>query len=311
MPDVDLDPDAEFAFDLWDELAPEIARWTNAHERNSQVEIGPSGMGTPCNRKLGYRLMETPPLHSIDPDETDPELIVSAANWRPFVGTCVHLQLAAMLDYLNKKVVHDVDAGGNCREPWCDYLADEEGSQHRDRFEIEFETPVGTIGGKPKNGHVDVYDRLHKTIIDWKIAGPKALKDKHALCHRETDPNPGAEYRVQAHVYARGVRRALHWPVERVAIFFLPMNGELKDGFVWSEPYRPDIAAEAFKRARAIHDRLAERGEEYLAKLKTAPDYCSRCPWFSPGVERATFDGGCPGDKSMMSGLTGFEDLLG
>jgi hypothetical protein len=318
--------DAEFEFDLRDELLGYIAHRTGSDERTLQTSIGPSGMGTPCNRKLAYRLAEIPAVHTPLPDEEAPdvETLIRRAAWRPTVGKAVHLWLAEMLEDLNRRELasklHEHESGDPCRARWCDSHVTNE---HTPRYAVEFETPVGTIGGVAKDGHIDVYDRMRQCVIDWKIVGPKSLKDKRAQCSAAEDPNPGQEYRVQAHVYAAGVARAQGWDVQRVAVCFLPMNGELKDGFVWSEPYNPEIRAQAFARARGIFDLMRYEDEtvadpelvdETLPTLKTAPDYCHRCDWFVPGVERASAKG-CPGDPSLladtMDSSRDFSDLMG
>lgn len=313
------DVNDEFQFSLWDELAGAIARASASDERTLQTAIGASGLGTPCNRKLAYRLAELPAVNVSENAESVASLI-TAAKWRAQVGKAVHLWLADVMAAINAKELASPmhGKGATCKVPYCE----PDGGVHTPRYLVEFETPIGTIGGQAKDGHIDVYDRLKKTVIDWKIVGPKSLKDKKALCHRTEDPHPGDEYRVQAHTYAAGLARGLGLKVERVACVFLPMNGELRDGFAWSEPFNPQIRADAFKRARAIFDAMAVHGddgkltpegvEELLPKLKTVNDYCHSCDWFKPGVEKASVQG-CPGDKSLFvdMGTNDVDSVLG
>lgn len=57
----------------------EIIRWADRNSpRSTQVEIGPSEIGDPCERRVGYRIAEVPPVNT----ETDP--------WAAIVGTSIH-----------------------------------------------------------------------------------------------------------------------------------------------------------------------------------------------------------------------------
>jgi len=57
----------------------EIIRWADSwNPRAKQVEIGPSEIGDPCDRRIGYRLGEVPPVNT----QFDP--------WAAIVGTAVH-----------------------------------------------------------------------------------------------------------------------------------------------------------------------------------------------------------------------------
>lgn len=333
-----LDPavDEEFEFDLWDELRPIIEHATLNDERSLQTEIGPSGLGTPCVRKLAHRLANTPPANT------------EQAPWRPFVGRAVHVQLANIFEALNMREFETMhNSRGNCRATWCDYVRGDhtapfgvrveedqwlvapgairtEFGWHKLRYLTEFEVAVGTINGRTIMGHIDLYDRARKLINDWKIAGPKSLKDHHAH-------GMGDEYKVQQHSYGYGANRA-GLPVERIATTFLPMNGELRDGYVLSEAYDPEVRKEAFRRARVIEaahaealdtdlrdtygtldgqaaaaydcrEESTEARRQFFRKLKTAPDYCARCPWFAPGA--TDFEAACPGDTSIYEGDNG------
>jgi hypothetical protein len=59
-----------------------IIRWAEQHSpRSQQVEIGPSEVGDPCQRRVGYRIAGIPPVNT----ETDP--------WAAIVGTSIHAWL--------------------------------------------------------------------------------------------------------------------------------------------------------------------------------------------------------------------------
>jgi hypothetical protein len=58
--------------------------------RSLQVEVGPSQLGTPCTRRLGYSILDWDPKPNTD---TDP--------WTSVIGTALHAWLAATYEALN------------------------------------------------------------------------------------------------------------------------------------------------------------------------------------------------------------------
>jgi hypothetical protein len=62
--------------------------WDNrrsSDNRSAQTTMGPSEMGTPCDRRLALSLMRMPPVNP------------GGDGWAAFVGTCIHVGLAEML----------------------------------------------------------------------------------------------------------------------------------------------------------------------------------------------------------------------
>jgi hypothetical protein len=57
----------------------------SADNRSAQATMGPSEMGTPCDRRLALSLMRMPPVNP------------GGDGWAAFVGTCIHVGLAEML----------------------------------------------------------------------------------------------------------------------------------------------------------------------------------------------------------------------
>jgi hypothetical protein len=126
---------------LQGELIELIKRRIDNHPRSQQKTIGPSEIGTPCDRRLAHRLNETPPVNTGDD------------KWRPTVGTAVH-------DWL-ERALRDDDPSGN-------------------RWAPETKVTVGTIGNATITGKSDLYDRISATVVDWKIVGPTTLRDVKA-----------------------------------------------------------------------------------------------------------------------------------
>lgn len=108
--------------------------------RSQQKTPGPSEIGTPCQRRLGYKMLGT---EAVNTDR--------GAAWKPTVGTAVHSWLQETFQGYND--AHKVD-----------------------RFYLERKVQVGEIGGVPLKGTVDVYDRATASVIDWKIVGVTSLK---------------------------------------------------------------------------------------------------------------------------------------
>lgn len=242
------------------ELLDIIANEIDNQPRNLQKEIGPSEVGSPCARKVGYGLLQIPRLNPI-----------AEPNWKAYVGTGVHTMLEGAMDRYN--VANALHIG------------------HAERFYVETKLQVGEIAGIPLTGHCDVYDRVTATVVDWKTCGPTMLK------HYKASPDPGPTYRSQAHLYGRGWSRYLGLPVDRVMLVFFPRQGELRDAHVWHEPYDEQIALAALSRADAITATLSALGAELgLATLPAVEDYCGHCDWFFPGgAPTGNLVDGCPG----------------
>jgi hypothetical protein len=277
--------------DMGEYLRGLIARRIEIHERSLQTVIGASELGTPCIRKLGHKLNQTPPV----PDQVDGD-----DKWRPTVGTAVHEWLATMLRADNARLAQEAPSGiAHCDvHPWC--VGE---TCHRDRWLVEYSTPIGTIGEDKVPGNLDVFDRFTGTMVDWKIVGPTALKSY------KRDRHPGQQYRVQVQLYGRGLHRAGGEDVKYVGIMFLPSNGELKDHFYWEEEYDPEVGKDALARAREVKNLIDTEGPSILGKLKTTDDHCAHCPFFSPGA--TDLERECPGDPSLTANMDeGFADIL-
>lgn len=246
------------------ELHDIVADGINNQPRNLQVEIGPSGVGSPCARKIGYALLKIPKLNPV----VEP-------NWKAYVGQGVHLMQEGVLDRYN--VANAMHIG------------------HAERFYIETRLQVGEIAGVPLLGSCDVFDRITQTVIDWKTCGPSMLKHYKAN-------GPGPTYRSQAHLYGRGWNRYLGLTVDRVMLVFFPRQGELRETHYWHEPYDENVALAALTRADAITATIDALGAEIgLATLPATEDYCGHCDWFFPGGSpTGNFVNGCPGQLAVQ-----------
>lgn len=242
---------------LRDELLAVIRHAIDAHPRSQQVALGPSEVGHPCARRIGYQFLE------YDENPGEPA-------WKPTVGTAVHAWLEEQMTVDNVRQHQALD--------------------QLTRWVVEATVDAGVLGGRPLLGHCDLFDRVTGTVVDWKCVGPTQLR-KYKV------HGPGGQYRAQAHIYGKGwVRRGQH--VERVAVMFLPRNGELRESVYWSEPYDQAIADTAIQRAQGIYETTAAMGDAALSLLPTADAFCSRCPFFRSRSTDLTV--GCPGDAASQ-----------
>lgn len=205
--------------------------------RSKQANIGPSEIGTPCDRRLGYRALGV-------------EKTNDTPGWRPTVGTAVHAWLA------------DTFTAANAA--WRDQTG-ETGT----RWLVEHRVDVGD----DITGSCDLYDRVTRTLIDWKVVAATTLRTAKG-------DGPSEQYRIQAHLYGRGwTRRGLD--VDTVGIFYLPSSGELYEGHLWTEAYDEDVATGALERLARIKALTTAFGDKALAALPTnvEPRMCRFCPW--------------------------------
>lgn len=121
----------------WREYRDIVETAIKGQPRSLQKRIGPSEIGTPCDRCLAHKLIGTP--------ETEQH-----APWLPFVGTAVHALLEDVFTQANRG--RDV------------------------RFLVESTVSVGEIGGVDITGHADLFDLELGEVTDWKIVGVTTLR---------------------------------------------------------------------------------------------------------------------------------------
>lgn len=215
------------------------------HERSMQRVIGPSGLGTPCQSELAYRLMSPDTREVERPQE----------QWRQFVGTAIHNKLD--------------DAGQ--RQP--------EGTLFPER-----RVTVGVVhlpgrGPTEISGTGDVgvvaEDDGSIVVVDYKTGGITSLKEMRKN-------GPPKVYKRQVHLYGRGYE-LLGYRVTHVAILRLPSAGEWRDRVWFSEPYDRSIAERTLERASALGRAIDEHGLDAVLDVAGRVDHhCNRCPFALP-----------------------------
>lgn len=220
--------------------------------RSQQTLIGPSEIGTDCLRCLARKLAGIQKL---------PLSGINDVPWLPFVGTAMH----SMLEEFFK-----ADNAAKGEERWL----------------VESRLNIGTIGANAIAGSCDLFDTHTGTVIDHKLVGTTKL---NAVSKKN---DPGATYRVQAHLYGLGWTNAGH-NVTEVAVKFYPRNNiSLAAGYFWSEPYNEQIAITAMARANEIYAKTQEVDnlDEYLLTLPTSSDCFSCSEYPQLGVEPSFAD---------------------
>jgi hypothetical protein len=226
------------------------------HPRSLQTRPGPSEIGHPCDRRLSYKLANAPEVNT-----------GRGLPWKPTFGTSMH---GTVQEFVARHIV-----------------ADDRTGQVGPRFLLEQRVSVGEINGVDITGNTDIYDRKTATVGDYKFVGGTQLR-------KYREQGPGDQYRVQGHLYGRGLVR-LGYPVKYVAIWFLPRDQEFKQHHFWSEPYDEQVALDALARADGIAKLTGALGAAALPMFKTSDQVnCTYCPWFKPGSK--DLSGGCPGD---------------
>lgn len=186
-------------------------------------------------------------------------------NWKATVGTALHTWLEQVMGADNARTWQPMGVS---------------------RWLLEQRVNVGEMLGQPIEGSCDLFDQVTGTVVDWKTCGPTQLA-------KYKTKGPGNNYRAQAHLYGRGWQRRGH-NVERVAIVFLPRNGELADTVFWTEPYDEQIALDALQRLDGIALTVQALGVDALPVLGTADAFCHMCDYFKArSTDPRT---GCPGD---------------
>lgn len=136
---VALQPDPPQPRNTWAEYRTVIEAAITHTPRSLQTRIGPSELGTPCDRCLIHKLAGTPEHEHLVP-------------WLPWVGTAVHALLEETFAEANKA--------------WPAI-----------RWLVESTVSVGSVGGVDITGHADLFDLHTGEVTDWKIVGATTLRN--------------------------------------------------------------------------------------------------------------------------------------
>ena len=249
-----------------------LIRHDNSRPRSRQRRLGPSELGTPCDRQIAMKLAGV-------------RQKARGLAWAPLLGTAWH------------RTMEDV-------------LAEENARLARERYLIEFPlsvedgaAPEPDDGTGPIRGHGDAYDLDTDCVIDWKLTGTTARrKARRVRVPNEQLVSP--EYRVQGHVYGYGYKRAGFKP-RWVRVVMFARSHDFEESTEWTERYREDVALDALGRYYRLRDTVTNGDmaghPERLATVPAVPgDACKWCPFL-----RITPKGGAPVDATGCEGASG------
>jgi len=226
-------------------------QYTNRSRRSQQTTLGPSQVGTSCDRRLVMHFLGAPKVNP------------GGDGWAAWVGTQIHSGLEQMLK-------------------WADAGKGRFAVEQRLKFPSEL-VPYGTA---------DVIDRTLFMVDDHKAMGQWAA-DKLRTS------GPSTLYRTQLHVYGMGARQRGE-RIERVALISWPRDkSDLSDLYVWSEPYNPQIARDAFERVERLNgwaqqQRADGLSPQQIAAAANIADDCKFCPYYMRDAKDLS-NGGCNG----------------
>ena len=139
-------------------------------------------------------------------------------------------------------------------------------------------------------GHTDLYHTPRAAVLDWKFPGSDNLR-------KMRKEGPSTQYKVQLQLYGLGHQNAGR-RVERVGIVALGRQGWLKDLFVWTTKFDPELAHKALQRIYDLGDRMIALGlpeSDAWQEIDRSPTYiCRLCPFWNYN-EKVPSSRGCPG----------------
>lgn len=238
----------------------DMITWAERHKpRSQQVELGPSDLGSACDRRIGYKIAEVP------------EVNVYMDPWTAFVGSAIHSRLQKSIDE-HERVV----AAGMLRAA--------------PRFLTEQNAPLDPL----IPAHPDLLDVEKKMVIDHKSTTSDSIKKLKA-----GEPiNPGYQVQVHLYglAFERAgytidkVALAFYPRAGRLRDMFCWVDDYDRDVAVaaWQRPY--DIAA-------LLTDLELPAVPSHWAQVPAvASDACGLCPWYDPNRVLAADETGCPGN---------------
>ncbi len=244
-----------------DEQLAVIAADIAASPRTLQVELGPSEVGHPCARRVGYALLRYP--------ERD-----QGPAWLPYIGSAVHEQLACAFRAVNTGLRA---AGGH------------------DRYLVEHRVEVATPAGRTIAGHLDLYDAALAEVSDWKVVGATTLKAAKAGKIDAGYRRQIGLYAWGLHLQGHRVDRVRIHFLPRNEVNLTKAHAWSLDVTV------DDLeqgSVDTLARYDRVADNVEQLGPAALAGLPPVDAHCGFCPWFTPGSTDPML--GCPGADGVV-----------
>lgn len=226
------------------ELRDVLIQHEATRPRTTQVALGPSELGTPCDQQIARKLVAAGQVQA-----------AHEPAWAPFQGTAVHNSMDDVIDFWNAQLG---------RERWW--------KGKGTRLDI----------GPGVTGELDAYDRDHAMIVDWKHVGVTALKELREARAKDL-PLPAhvsQEYRVQGHLYGLGMLNRGE-SVKYVRLVLLARSWKYDDSEEWTEPFNEGLARAALRRYERVRGQVASldlaNHPERITEI--TPTYTGKCFW--------------------------------
>lgn len=243
---------------LKDRLMEMILWAEKTRPRSVQVELGPSDLGSACDRRIGYKLAGIPEVNGfLDP-------------WVTFVGSAIHSRLQESIDKYQ-----DFHAIGN-------------------RYLTESNAPLDEF----IKAHPDLLDREEQMVIDHKSTNSDILKKlREGLDPVTSTPGYIIQVQLYGLAFERlgypikKVALAFYPRNGRLRDMFCWVGDYDRDVALaaWSRPYEiVDL----------LTTLGVETDSRQWARVPSLPsDACGICPWFDARRAQGVYadDTGCPG----------------
>ena len=112
---------------------------------------------------------------------------------------------------------------------------------------------------------------------------------------------PSQQYRWQAHIYGTGMALQGH-DVAHVSIVFIPRSGLTSGIHVWTEPYDPQVTAQALQRYEAIQLVATKLGPANVPTGAPGAVNCNWCNWYDPASSDLSVACTGPSDPPPVTG---------
>lgn len=255
----------EFSTKLAEAIGKFIIDSDAGSARSTQVAIGPSEVGEPCERQLSYKMLNWP----VSNTEHDPIAAI--------IGTGFHMWMADKFEARQSEIA-----------PGVMRYRIEERVTVRDAA-----NPDASLGGSS-----DLFDRLTALNWDWKLVGVSS----HDKYRRQ---GPGDKYRIQAHLYGKGQENAGQRPERVVVAFIARHHElKVHVWSEPYDPSVAEAALARLDRIRqqvTDLDPETNPGNWSAIPIPDKPN-CRFCDYLKPGsTDLAT---GCPGVASANAGAS-------
>jgi hypothetical protein len=238
----------------------DIIKWqAKRNPREWQTNIGPSEIGNPCERSIGYRLVDLPGINV----EFDP--------WASIVGTAIHA-------WLDKAVTE-----------WVENLSTEE---HTPPWITETELALDQI----VTGHADLYSVKHEAVIDWKTAGVDVMR---RVVKEGPPDGYRIQTHIYGYLFERAgypVKKVALVFLPRASTLSKIYVWSADYSRAVAETALERMYGIA--RQVVELDPLTKGNEHRWEQMDATPgNHCGFCPWYDPGrdPERGADNTGCPG----------------